>query len=181
VTINDKVIACDTKKVPLADEALDFAVFSLSLMGKNWHEYITEAKRCIVTNGILIIAETTKSLKGRLSNLRDEIQKQGFDIYSYFYVLLGRSAETHSLKHIILNLETIKILRERINSRCQNLGLKKPSIDAFYGRLNNLCKRDVLQKERDRYGAHYSLKYNRHKSYLEGMPFLHKYRLLEIK
>jgi hypothetical protein len=38
-------------------------------------------------------------------------------------------------------------LREKINSRCQNLGLKKPSIDAFYGRLNNLCKRDVLQKE----------------------------------
>jgi hypothetical protein len=30
----------------------------------------------------LIITETTKSLKGRLSNLRDEIQKQGFDIYS---------------------------------------------------------------------------------------------------
>jgi len=27
----------------------------------------------------------------------------------YFYVLVGRSAETHSLKHIILNLETIKI------------------------------------------------------------------------
>jgi ribosomal RNA-processing protein 8 len=70
------------KKVPLADEALDVAVFSLSLMGKNWPEYITEARRCLVTNGILIIAETTKSLKGRLSNLRDEIQKQGFDIYS---------------------------------------------------------------------------------------------------
>ena len=51
-------------------------------MGKNWSEYITEAKRCLVTNGISIIAETTKSLKGRLSNLRDEIQKQGFDIYS---------------------------------------------------------------------------------------------------
>jgi hypothetical protein len=31
---------------------------------------------------MLIAAETTKSLKGRLSNLRDEIQKQGFDIYS---------------------------------------------------------------------------------------------------
>src|ERR671932_2692992 len=82
LVINDKVTACDMKKVPLADEALDVAVFSLSLMGKNWSEYITEAKRCLVTNGILIIAETTKSLKGRLSNLRDEIQKQGFDIYS---------------------------------------------------------------------------------------------------
>jgi ubiquinone/menaquinone biosynthesis C-methylase UbiE len=45
-------------------------------MGKNWHEYITEAKRCLVPNGILIIAETTKSLKGRLSNLRDEIQNK---------------------------------------------------------------------------------------------------------
>ena len=31
----DKVTACDMKKVPLADEALDVAVFSLSLMGKN--------------------------------------------------------------------------------------------------------------------------------------------------
>jgi superfamily II DNA or RNA helicase len=59
VAINDKVTACDIKKVPLADEALDVAVFSLSLMGKNWHEYIKEAKRCLVTNGILIIAETT--------------------------------------------------------------------------------------------------------------------------
>jgi hypothetical protein len=58
------------------------AIFSLSVMGKNWHEYITETKRCLVTNGILIIAETTKSLKGRLSSLRDEIQRQGFDIYS---------------------------------------------------------------------------------------------------
>jgi hypothetical protein len=27
-------------------------------MGKNWHEYITETKRCLVTNSILIIAET---------------------------------------------------------------------------------------------------------------------------
>jgi hypothetical protein len=44
---------------------------------------VIEAKRCLVTNGILIIAETTKSLKGRLSNIRDEIQKQGFDTYSY--------------------------------------------------------------------------------------------------
>ena len=82
VAINDKVTACDMKKVPLADEALDVTVFSLSLMGKNCSEYITEAKRCLVTNGILIIAETTKSLKGRLSNIRDEIQKRGFDIYS---------------------------------------------------------------------------------------------------
>jgi Hypothetical methyltransferase/Phage-integrase repeat unit len=33
VGINDKVIVCDMKKVPLADEALDVAVFSLSFNG----------------------------------------------------------------------------------------------------------------------------------------------------
>jgi ribosomal RNA-processing protein 8 len=63
ISINDKVTACDMKKVPLADEALDVAIFLLSLMGKKWSEYIREAKRCLVTNDILMIAETTKSMK----------------------------------------------------------------------------------------------------------------------
>ena len=81
IAIHDKVVACDMKKVHLADEDLDVAIFSLSLMGKNWIEYIIEAKRCLVTNGTLIIAETTKSLKGRLSKIRYIIKKQGFEIY----------------------------------------------------------------------------------------------------
>ena len=77
------VLRIGTKNLfPLADEALDVAIFSLSLMGKNWHDYIKEAKRCLVTNGILIIAETTKSLRGRLSKLRNIIQTEGFEIYS---------------------------------------------------------------------------------------------------
>jgi Hypothetical methyltransferase/short chain dehydrogenase len=93
VAINDKVTACDMKKVPLADEALDVAIFSLYLMGKNWHEYINEAKRCLVTNGILIIAETTKSLKGRLSNLRDEIQNKALT-----YIQMKKEEILHLLK-----------------------------------------------------------------------------------
>jgi hypothetical protein len=49
-------------------------------MSKNWHQYIAEAKRCLVTNGILVIGETTKSLiKGRLSNLRQIVKEQGFE------------------------------------------------------------------------------------------------------
>ena len=84
VAINDKVIACDMKKIPLPDDALDVAVFSLALMGRNWHEYIIEAKRCLATNGYLLIAETTKSLnaKGRLSKLRDAIKEHGYEIYT---------------------------------------------------------------------------------------------------
>ena len=82
VAINNKVTACDMKTVPLPDEAIDIAVFSLSLMGRNWSDYIAEAKRCLATNGYLLIAETTKSVKGRMSTIRDIIKKQGFDIYS---------------------------------------------------------------------------------------------------
>lgn len=63
VGVNNKVKACDMKSVPLPDEAIDIAVFSLSLMGRNWQDYITEAKRCLGTNGYLLIAETTKAMK----------------------------------------------------------------------------------------------------------------------
>jgi len=35
IAINDNVTACDIKSVPLPDEAIDIAVFSLSLMGRN--------------------------------------------------------------------------------------------------------------------------------------------------
>jgi hypothetical protein len=51
-------------------------------MGKNWTDYIKEAKRLPATNGYLLIAETTKSFKGRLSKLRDVLIEQGFEIYT---------------------------------------------------------------------------------------------------
>ena len=34
-----------------------------------------------MTNGILMVAETTKSLKGRLSKLRNIIKGEGFETY----------------------------------------------------------------------------------------------------
>ena len=70
------------KSVPLPDEAIDIAVFSLSLMGRNWQQYLAEAKRCLATNGYLLIAETTKAIKGRLSKIKQVIEKEGFDIYN---------------------------------------------------------------------------------------------------
>ena len=82
VAINDKVTVCDMKNTGLSANILDVAVFSLSLMSKNWTDYIIEAKRCLATNGYLLIAETTKSLKGRLSKLRDILREQGFEIYT---------------------------------------------------------------------------------------------------
>ena len=65
----------------IKDNKMAIAVFSLSLMGKNWPDYIKEASRCLSENGLLFISETTKSLSNRLSDLRNEIAKQGFEIY----------------------------------------------------------------------------------------------------
>ncbi len=80
--LNDRIIPCDMKSVPLHNGQLDIAVFCLSLMEENWPDYIVEAKRCLTKNGRLFIAETTKSLSGRLSRLRDMIKEQGFEINS---------------------------------------------------------------------------------------------------
>ena len=50
-------------------------------MGKNWSNYIKEAARCLPKDGILLIAETTKSLsEPRLGNLRDVIKENGFEL-----------------------------------------------------------------------------------------------------
>ena len=51
-------------------------------MEENWPDYIVEAKRCLTKNGLLFIAETTKSLFGRLRRLREVVKEQRFEIYS---------------------------------------------------------------------------------------------------
>jgi len=90
--LNEKIIACDMKYTPLNDGGLDVAVFSLSLMGINWIDYIREARRCLTDGGYLIIPETTRSLhlrgslysneEGRLYELRDILKREGFQIKS---------------------------------------------------------------------------------------------------
>jgi SAM-dependent methyltransferase len=84
IAINDKVIACDIKSVSqhVYDNSLDVIVFSLSLMGKNWRDYIIEAKRCLSTRGSLFIAVTTKELEEgrRLHSLPIILKNNGFII-----------------------------------------------------------------------------------------------------
>lgn len=49
VATNDCVTACDMAHVPLADSSVDVAVFCLSLMGTNLHDYLVEANRVLKT------------------------------------------------------------------------------------------------------------------------------------
>jgi SAM-dependent methyltransferase len=77
VALDEDVIACDMAHAPLEDHSLDVVVFSLSLMGHNWHEYLAEAHRVLRPFGLLFIAETThKWEKGEL----DQALKKGFGI-----------------------------------------------------------------------------------------------------
>ncbi|MBT4604279.1 DEAD/DEAH box helicase family protein [archaeon] len=79
VAINDQVIAGDMSNVPLDGESLDVAIFSLSLMGKNFTDYLKEAHRCLKLDGHLHIIEATS----RFSNIEEftkGLEKLGFDI-----------------------------------------------------------------------------------------------------
>ena len=42
-------------KTIIESQRLDVVIFSFSLMGKNWQEYIVEAKRCLSTRGSLLL------------------------------------------------------------------------------------------------------------------------------
>ena len=65
--------------VPLDDDSLDAAIFSLSLMGSNYLDYIKEAHRCLKLDGQLWIAEATSRFEN-LDLLEANICDIGFDI-----------------------------------------------------------------------------------------------------
>jgi hypothetical protein len=52
-------------KTNIECQSLDVVIFSLSLIGKNWQEYIVEAKRCLSTKGSYFIVVTTNELNER--------------------------------------------------------------------------------------------------------------------
>ncbi len=49
VSVNKYVTACDVRKVPLPNGVLDVAIFSLSLMGTNFLDFLREAYRTLKT------------------------------------------------------------------------------------------------------------------------------------
>ncbi len=79
IAINDSVIECDVSKVPLIDEELDVAVFNLSLMGKNYADYLVEAKRTLKLDGQLLIYEV-ESQSREAAELVKTLESLGFNI-----------------------------------------------------------------------------------------------------
>ena len=79
VAVNDEVIACDMAHVPLDDESLDAAVFSLSLMGTNATDYLREAHRTLKLDGQLHVIEATSRFTDR-DRFVAGLRGLGFDV-----------------------------------------------------------------------------------------------------
>jgi ubiquinone/menaquinone biosynthesis C-methylase UbiE len=78
---NDDVVACDLAHVPLDDAKLDVAIFSLSLMGANFTDYLREANRTLKLDGQLHIIESTARFTDR-NEFAKALEGLGFAIVS---------------------------------------------------------------------------------------------------
>jgi hypothetical protein len=81
VAVDENVTACDMTHVPLDDHALDVAVFSLSLMGANFCDYVREAHRTLKLDGQLHIIEATERFSDR-KGFTGALEQLGFAIVS---------------------------------------------------------------------------------------------------
>jgi len=79
VALDDGVIACDMASTPLQDGELGTVVFSLSLMGRNWRDYLAEAHRVLQPFGFLFIAEPTRKWEDT-TGLEEAVHKAGFEL-----------------------------------------------------------------------------------------------------
>ena len=70
--------------MPLESESIDVAIFCLSLMGVNWHEFIKEAYRVLRCKGKLLIAEVKSRLEedgvGGITGFVNMVHALGFAI-----------------------------------------------------------------------------------------------------
>lgn len=60
-----EVVACNMSDVPLDDDTIDCAVFSLSLMGTDYGSFLEEAHRVLKPGGLLWIAEVRSRFDGQ--------------------------------------------------------------------------------------------------------------------
>jgi len=60
-----EVVACNMSDVPLNDDTIDCAVFSLSLMGTDYGSFLEEAHRVLKPGGLLWIAEVRSRFDGQ--------------------------------------------------------------------------------------------------------------------
>jgi ubiquinone/menaquinone biosynthesis C-methylase UbiE len=81
IAIDDSVTACDIARVPLQDASLDVAVFSLSLMGSNYLDYLKEAYRVLRPYGKIFVCEPANKWGGNGEELKEVLESVGFKCF----------------------------------------------------------------------------------------------------
>jgi superfamily II DNA or RNA helicase len=82
VAFDSRVISADISCLKCKNESYDVAVLSLALMGANWADYIIEANRILVNNGLIFIAENAGSWEGdKFCKLKETLELTGFTIF----------------------------------------------------------------------------------------------------
>ena len=69
-------IACDISKLPNENESVNICIYSQSLMGRNWQEYLKEGKRVLNYNGEMIICESVE----RYDKIKECVKELGLHI-----------------------------------------------------------------------------------------------------
>ena len=105
VALKSHITVCDVASLPLAANSVGCAVFSLSLMGTNYRDFIVEAFRVLQIGGSLIIAE----ILSRFSDVKDFVAvvcnfgakvRLEKDIDGYFYLLVFEKTADKNLKGV---------------------------------------------------------------------------------
>jgi putative methyltransferase len=74
------VMVCDMAATGLADATLDVAVFSLSLMGVNYQDYLREAYRLRYGGWLKVAEPASRWGDGKLEQLLGEMVSCGFSM-----------------------------------------------------------------------------------------------------
>jgi ubiquinone/menaquinone biosynthesis C-methylase UbiE len=90
---HNKSIKCDISELHDEDGTIDICIFSQSLMGSNWKEYIKEAKRVLRYNGEIIISESIERyeiIKEYIEEIKLHIkmsENKKTDKWFYLYII----------------------------------------------------------------------------------------------
>lgn len=84
IAIDDSVIECDISKLPLQSNKVDVSVFSLSLMGSNYTDYLSEGSRILKPYGTMFIAEPKKKWENNLDRLISDLENLGIKVIDNF-------------------------------------------------------------------------------------------------
>ena len=83
-------IQCDISNLPDEDETIKICIFSQSLMGNNWKNYLDQGYRVLEYNGEMIVAESTEryeSIKNFITEINMKIIDDDYDVTNRWFII----------------------------------------------------------------------------------------------